>query len=309
MKKLKARRARKNERGYALLVIAFAATLLLIAAMTAAPKIKTVRQREKEQEMIWRGNQYVRGIKLYYRKNGKFPTSLEDLTKPQVGNIRFMRQQYKDPMNPEDGSWRLIYVGPSGQLIGSLKPQPAITMPTGIPGATGVGTPAANLNGAGMNGPASFPGNGPGSAPGPVDPTGQPQGAGQNEAPPSRGYSLNTPGSGVSTDTNANGDVPVNLPAESPTIIGGSIIGVGSKASGRSIIVWDKAANYRLFEFYWDPSKDVMGFGQPQNIPGAQIPGTSTPGTPTSPFGNPGSGGLNPQPSGNPPPQNNPPQN
>ena len=307
MKKLHSKRARKNERGYALLLIAFAATLLMIAAMTAAPKIKTVRQREKEQEMIWRGNQYVRGIKLYYRKNGKFPTSLEDLTKPQVGNIRFMRQQYKDPMNPEDGSWRLIYVGPSGQLIGSLKPQPQITMPTGIPGASGVGTPAANMNGAGMNGPASFAGNGPGSAPGPVDPTGQPQGAGQNEGPRS-GYSLNNPSNGVSTDTNANGDVPVNLPAESPTIIGGSIIGVGSKASGRSIIVWDKAGNYRLFEFYWDPSKDVQGFGQPQNIPGAQIPGTSNPGTPTSPFGNPGSNGLNPPPQ-NPPLQGNPPQN
>jgi hypothetical protein len=307
VKKLHPKRAGKNERGYALLLVAFAATLLLIAAMTAAPRIKTMRQREKEQEMIWRGNQYVRGIKLYYRKNGKFPTSLEDLSKAQVGNIRFMRQQYKDPMNPEDGSWRLIYVGPSGQLIGSLKPQPQITLPGGIPGASGFGTPAANLNGAGMNGPVSFAGNGPGSAPGPVDPTGQPQGAGQDQVP-HRGYAPNNP-PGVSTDTNANGDVPTNLPTDSPTIIGGSIIGVGSKASGRSVIVWDKAANYRLFEFYWDPSKDVMGFGQPQNIPGTQIPGTSTPGTPTSPFGNPGGNGLTPPPPQNPPLQGNPPQN
>jgi len=303
VKSVSRKHARKNERGYALLLVAFASTLILIAAVTAAPNIKTVRKREKEQEMIRRGNQYVRGIKLYYRKNGKFPTSLEDLTKPQVGNIRFMRQQYKDPMNPEDGSWRLIYVGPSGQLIGSLKPQPTITMPAGIPGTSGVGTPAANLNGAGMNGPVSFAGNAQGSAPGPVDPSAQPSaGTGQDQGPRS-GYSLNAPG-GVSTDTDAS-QIPSG---DTPTVIGGSIIGIGSKASGRSVIVYDKASNYRLFEFYWDPSKDLQGFGQPQNIPGAQIPGTSTPGTPTSPFGNPGSNGLNPPPQ-NPPLQGNPPQN
>ena len=308
MKNINGKHARKNERGYALLLVAFASTLILIAAITAAPNIKTMRKREKEQEMIWRGNQYVRGIKLYYRKTGKFPTSLDDLTKPQLANIRFMRQQYKDPMNPEDGSWRLIYVGPSGQLIGSLKPQPTITMPAGIPGTSGVGAPAANMNGAGMNGPVSFAGAAQGSAPGPVDPSAQPPvGTGQDQGPRS-GYSLNAPG-GVSTDTDANGN-PAQLPsADTPTVIGGSIIGIGSKASGRSVIVYEKASNYRLFEFYWDPSKDVQGFGQPQNIPGAQIPGTSTPGTPASPFGNPGGNGLNPPPPQNPPLQGNPPQN
>jgi type II secretory pathway pseudopilin PulG len=300
MKNLNSKHVRKNERGYALLLVAFAATLLLIAATTAAPKIKTMRRRESEQEMIWRGNQYVRGIKLYYRKNGRFPTSLEDLTKPQMGNIRFMRQQYKDPMNPEDGSWRLIYVGPSGQLIGSLKPQPSITLPGGIPGASGVGTPAANLNGAGANGPVSFAGNGQGSAPAPVDASGQPSGgAGQGEGPRS-GYSASGPGNGVSTDVDANGGPALNLPPDSPAIIGGNIIGIGSKASGRSVIVYDKATNYRLFEFYWDPSKDVRGFGQPQNIPGTQIPGAGAPG---APIGNPG--GTVPQN----PLQGNPPQN
>src|SRR5258708_30042491 len=84
VKNINGKHARKNERGYALLLVVFASTLILIAAMTAAPKIKTMRQREVDKEMIWRGNQYVRGIKLYYRKTGKFPTSLDDLTKPQL---------------------------------------------------------------------------------------------------------------------------------------------------------------------------------------------------------------------------------
>ncbi len=297
-------RARKNERGYALLLVAFAATLMLIVATMAAPKILTENKREKEKEMIWRGNQYVRGIKLYYRKMGKFPTSLDDLTKPQIGNIRFMRQSYKDPMNQEDGTWRLIYVGPMGQLIGSLKPQPQITLPGGMPGAPGMGNPAPGINGVGANGQVNPGMNGPVSTG--VDGPGQPtDGRGQQEGPRS-GYSVNGPTNGA---VDANGNVDVNLPADTPTVIGGNIIGVGSKASGRSVIVWEKAKNYRLFEFYWDPSKDVQQFGQPQQIPGTQIPGTNTLGTPVgNPMGNPGSGGFNPNPPQNPPLQGNPPQ-
>ncbi len=84
--------------------------LLLFATIVAAPSVRTERQREKEEEMIWRGKQYVRAIKLYYRKNGRFPTTFDDLIKPQPtgGSLRFLRQEYKDPMNKEDGTWRLI---------------------------------------------------------------------------------------------------------------------------------------------------------------------------------------------------------
>ncbi|MGC2466900.1 MAG: hypothetical protein WA517_17015, partial [Candidatus Acidiferrum sp.] len=106
-------KAKKNQGGYAILIVLFLTTLVLIAAMSIGLRVATQGRRQKEQEMIWRGNQYVRGIKLYYRKFGRFPTSMDQLIKPSVGNIRFMRQAYKDPMNKEDGSWRLIYVGPA----------------------------------------------------------------------------------------------------------------------------------------------------------------------------------------------------
>src|SRR5713101_4823413 len=128
---------KRRDSGYALLMVIFLVTLLLISTMAVAPNILTEGRREKEKEMIWRGKQYTRGVKLYYRKLGRFPTSLDDLTKPKIGSIRFMRQAYKDPMNKEDGSWRLIYVGAAGQLIGSLKPgQQNLRIPqAGSPGA------------------------------------------------------------------------------------------------------------------------------------------------------------------------------
>jgi hypothetical protein len=292
MKIRKTKCVHPGERGYALLLAAFIATLMLITVMMAAPNIRTIRKRELEKEMIWRGNQYVRGIKMYYRKKGKFPTSLEDLARPQVANIRFMRQTYKDPMNTEDGSWRLLYVGPNGQLIGSLKPQPTIVLQA----ATGnIGVPASNINGATIGGPLGAPASGTGPQTSAFGAQGSGQNAGQGA---------------VATDTDANG-LPIGSQAIEPvTLIGGNIIGVGSKAIGKSVIIYDKAPNYRLFEFYWDPSKDAVQFGAQPNIPG-----TATPGTPagTQPGVNPGAPstnppGANPQDPSGPPTQINPPQ-
>src|SRR5882762_7075630 len=145
--------ANRGERGYALLMVVFLVTLLLISVVAVAPNILTEGKREKEKEMVWRGKQYARGVKLYYRKMGRFPTSLDDLTKPKTGSLRFMRQAYKDPMNKEDGAWRLIYVGAAGQLIGSLKPRQNLQLPQ----AGGIGTPAGALNGtAGAGQPGAF---------------------------------------------------------------------------------------------------------------------------------------------------------
>ena len=247
MKNQQARTVGQSQSGFALLMVMFLASLVLISAMVAAPYIRTERQREKEEEMIWRGKQYVRGIKLYYRKTGHFPTSVDDLTKPKLGSLRFMRQAYKDPMNKEDGAWRFIYVGPAGQLIGSLKPQQTFQL-QGLPG-----TPAAAGNqrqtvsfgasGFGQSPPqaGSQPGQ-PGAAPG-----------GTNAAQPGTAAQG---ASGTAGDDAANA-TPSGLLSADTSLVGGNIIGVGSKINKRSVIIYDKAKNYRLFEFVWNPSKDM----------------------------------------------------
>jgi hypothetical protein len=359
------RRAPACEDGYALMMVVFFTALLLIATMVAAPRILLEGKREKEKEMIWRGHQYVRGVKLYYRKMGRFPTSIDDLTKPKTGSLRFMRQAYKDPMNGEDGSWRLIYVGPAGQLIGSLKPPQSLQLPKG---GAGLGTSASSLatNSTGQSsGSSAFgsssgfgsfgssaanagssAGAAPGSgAPGAASPTGgggsttqpgaqqnpdsqnsQPNAQSNAQGGAPNGGQPGQPGQGgvttspdgsqpASTDASgaASGDAMSTPQAINPTstsaIIGGNIIGVGSKVSARSVIVYEKAKNYHLFEFIWDPSKDTTiagqaplqtGTGLGQNIgtnpstfgqqPGAtnpnqgqpNTPGNSPPGTPSS---------------------------
>ena len=281
---------KRGERGYALLLIVFLATLLLLSTMVVAPNILTEGRREKEKEMIWRGKQYTRGIKLYYRKMGRFPTSLDDLTKPKVGSLRFMRQAYKDPTNKEDGSWRLIYVGAAGQLIGSLKPRPNLQLPQ----AGGTGTPPNALSGssaAGQSGASGQPLGQPNAGGQPGQGGTQPAGSTSGTNPPA------TTGNPVSAD---QGDAPIPT-GDTPTIMGGNIIGVGGKINKSSIIVYDKSKNYRLFEFIWDPSKDTFGVGQPGLQTGTGLgqplgqPGQNPTNTPQNPPQNPQPPPQNPQ--------------
>ena len=98
--------ARGGEEGYAVLLAIFLVASLLLFAAAAAPNVLLQGRRLREQEVIWRGNQYVRAIRLYYQKNGKYPSSLEDLTKANAAGVHFLRKAYKEPMNAADGSWR-----------------------------------------------------------------------------------------------------------------------------------------------------------------------------------------------------------
>ena len=306
---------RRSQGGYAILLVLFFVTLMLLATISIAPNILTEGRREKEKEMIWRGNQYARGVKMYYRKTGKFPTSMDDLIKPKLGSLRFMRQAYKDPMNAKDGDWRLIYVGPTGQLIGSLKPPQTIQL-SGLGGGVGAipGTPAAQLgaqSAAGSQGFGQSFGQGVGQAVGQVfgnggannsafatNGQGQPNASGQanSGAPPNS--STNSAGnSPAGTDASGN-PTPASeaanealLASDPPTVLGGNIIGVGSKINHSSILVYDKAKNYKQFEFIWNPATDAIVVG------GAVGPQIGTPaGQPaqSSPFGAaPGSSGTN----------------
>lgn len=124
-------KATRSERGYALITILFMAAVLLVMLAAVMPRILTQGRREKEEELIFRGEQYARAVRLYYRKYGRFPAELDDLIKVN-NNVRFLRKLYPDPMNP-DGQWRLIRVGPGGVLTGNVVERPPIKVPPMAP--------------------------------------------------------------------------------------------------------------------------------------------------------------------------------
>jgi hypothetical protein len=67
-------------------------------------------QREKEEELIFRGRQYARAIQLYQRKfAATFPASVDLLVEQ-----RFLRKKYADPMT-KSGEFEIIYQGTLAQ--------------------------------------------------------------------------------------------------------------------------------------------------------------------------------------------------
>jgi hypothetical protein len=113
-------RQRNPESGYAFLFALGLILLMIAGSVVVMQKGATIRRRGMEQETIWRGNQYARAIRLYYHKTGHYPQTLDDLQKG-MPDLHFLRQPYKNPTNPADGSWRFIYVNAAGQIIGSTR--------------------------------------------------------------------------------------------------------------------------------------------------------------------------------------------
>ena len=297
---------RAPEAGSVLLLVVFMAAAMLIAAIATLPRVLIQGRRQKEEELVWRGNQYVRAIRLYYRKYGHFPRSVEDFSK-NPGNIHFLRKEYKDPMNSTDGSWRYIYVGPGGQLIGSItRKLPLGLIPLG-PGVPGLGTSSTPSGGSfGATGAQGAPGSGSPGQPG----TGQPGASGQQGYIPGQPIPADsgTPNPDDTTETPlppapvARNQAVQGASTTDSTVFGGQLVGVASKVDRKSILFYKGYGKYREWEFIWDPSEDAGAIGGPGAIPaGGQLP--TVPQTGTSPLG---SQPIGTQPIGTNP--NNPPQ-
>jgi type II secretory pathway pseudopilin PulG len=243
---------RRSEAGYTLLLAVFLVAVMIITATAVAPNLLTDGRRQREEDLIWRGNQYARAVGLYYRRFGRYPTKLDDLTK-QTNGVRFLRQAYKDPMNKEDGSWRFIYIGPNGALIGSLRYTSLQQY------ALASGNPIATSPFGGMAPPLP-----PGAATNPQATSATAGGpAGQANS---------------STDPNSLSQQPQQLMSD---VIGGNIIGVASKIKKSSLKVYKGADTYEQWEFIYSPIGQVGGPqmypnpGQGGNGPNQQLTPTS----------------------------------
>lgn len=101
--------------------------LVIIAIMgvvlgAAGDVWRMTMKREKEQELLFVGNQFRRAIELYYEhapeQGRRYPGSLEDLLMdPRYPSIqRYLRKIYPDPVSGSD-KWGLVK-GPTGEILG-----------------------------------------------------------------------------------------------------------------------------------------------------------------------------------------------
>src|ERR1043166_227997 len=64
-----------TDKGYAMAALLVALAVMAIMMSAALPVWRHEAQRQKEDELIWRGTQYVRAIRMYQTKFGTLPPS------------------------------------------------------------------------------------------------------------------------------------------------------------------------------------------------------------------------------------------
>ena len=127
---MKQAQATHDESGYAMAALLVALAVMAVLMSVALPVWRQAAQREKEAELVWRGEQYDRALQLYRKKFSTPGAPSLDILVEQ----KFLRHKYKDPIT--GGDFELKPVSPmgnlppgasasrqraSGQLIGGVK--------------------------------------------------------------------------------------------------------------------------------------------------------------------------------------------
>ena len=93
-----AKRQLNRESGYAMAALLVALSVMAIMMTVVMPVWKRTTQREKEEELVFRGKQYVHAIGMFQRKFANaYPPSIDVLV-----DQRFLRKKFKDPITNED---------------------------------------------------------------------------------------------------------------------------------------------------------------------------------------------------------------
>jgi type II secretory pathway pseudopilin PulG len=309
-------RRRDTEGGFVLIAVLFLVALILIGLAVAAPKIAKSIQRDKELELVHRGEQYKRAIKLYYRKFGAYPANMDQLM--NTNQIRFLRKRYPDPFTGKD-DWKVIYFGQAHVKPMGLFGQPitngglagtAGSSALGGTGTGGVGTPIGSSGSATGSAFGSTTGSGSGSTDGSgfsgTSSGGSSSGFGSDSGSSFGGGSGigSSTGSGIGSGTGSGigsstggtgfgsspgattgtgsgtGSAFGSSDTTGSTLGGGPIVGVVIPDTRASLKEYKKQKHYNEWEFVYDPMEDQM---QAMGLGGGAQPNlngsTTTPGS------------------------------
>lgn len=210
------------QRGYVLLTLLLALSLLALGSAVVASHLAFEIKRDREEEMIHRGAQYARAVRLFAKKTGRYPLSTRDLL--QQGNMRYLRKIYKDPIS--GGDFKLLHTADIMAATTSPNGQNA----AGSAGAEGGPSSLqnANLQGTGSQNSGSYSASGGGF-----------------------GTQLATASS--NSLLNGNGSGPASVP-DDPTK--GIFFGVASTSKKRTIREFNHKDHYDQWLFFYDMNHD-----------------------------------------------------
>jgi type II secretory pathway pseudopilin PulG len=270
------------EQGYAMVVLLIALSIMAVMMTIAMPVWKQMSQREKEEELVFRGQQYAHAIGLFQRKFANAsPPNLDVLVEQH-----FLRKKYKDPITNDDFvpvvAGQATPGAPGGPAQPGARGGPGTTSTAGGPSTTGTTSGPSTTGAAGQPGASASPF------------------ASTFQAPTFGGGS----GSGSPTTANAGATSPLGTSAIGTPGAGGrgGIIGVQSKSKDKSIRIYNGRTHYNEWAFVYTPQVLAPGAGgrgttapgqrgqpnpfgpnAPNNPNGPAQPGPF--GSPTNPFG------------------------
>jgi type II secretory pathway pseudopilin PulG len=274
------RRQNASEEGYVLVAVIFMMVILILSLAVALPKVRADIQRDREEETMERGKQYIRAIQLYYKKFNAYPPNVDALVK--TNNIRFLRKKYIDPTTGKD-EWKPIMwgqnktpmamgffgqplaaavgggIGPSGGNLGGATGGSGTGGLFNSSGSSSIGTSSIGSTPSGTTGGT----NGAGAATGGTDANGN-----------------QTGGTGTTTSSGSAFSSSSNPTGTGQTFGGAGIIGFSPQSPKQSILVYKKKNHYNEWEFLYSPLLDQQQMASGTGLNG-QGPGQGT----TNPIG------------------------
>lgn len=113
-----------KQRGSVFMGMLVTVAVVAVMLMEVGTLWSSVLQRERELELLARGNEIRRAIGLYYRAGNTYPKTLDDLVldRRQPAVKRYLRRAYDDPLthSPEWG----VISGPGDTVMGVFSKAP-----------------------------------------------------------------------------------------------------------------------------------------------------------------------------------------
>jgi type II secretory pathway pseudopilin PulG len=203
-----------------LVAVIFLAALLMISLAVALPRISKEIQRDREVETMHRGKQYIRGIRMYYKKFGAYPPNVDALVKG-TNNIRFLRKKYADLTTGKE-DWKPVRYGQNKA-------------------PTAMGFFGVPLGG------STIAGTGPGA-----------QSTGFNQSTTTAASDPNAPQTdpnnpNAASSTTSQTSQTSQTGQTGQTFGGAGIIGFSPNSPRKSILVYKTKDHYNEWEFVYDP--------------------------------------------------------
>jgi hypothetical protein len=251
----------KDEKGYTLAVVVVFTSVLLVGLSEAMINWQKAMQREREEELIFRGKQYMRAIKLWQLKFPRtWPTTIDALL--NTNNTRFLRKRWKDPITNSE-EWRLIKMNPDGSISGlTIIPSGGLSESTvpGAPGQRRTGSSSSSVSGQSR---ASTTSSDPFAA--------QPSSDSSTSSPTTQQEPLRR----TSSSSTSSGS--------SATPVLGGICGVASTSKQKTIKTYNGRNRYNEWEFYYVAQQQLgpqvpTGQGGPPGTGPGTTPAANRPG-------------------------------